>query len=77
VRFYLDMGDAEELEYIDSPSDLVANLHEMADCLESAGHASVLRRVIPGGVHDEEAWGARFGEVVRWAFAGGPDPAGA
>lgn len=74
VRFYLDMGTAEELEYVDAPADLVANMHEMADCIETTGHSEVLRREISDAPHDEDAWAARFGEVFLWAFEGGELP---
>ena len=68
-RIYLDMGDSEHLDYIDAPEVLVeGSLRPLADALVSAGHQNVTTRVIPGGEHNEHAWGARFGEVYRWAF---------
>ena len=36
--------------------------------------SDVVSRVIPGAGHDERAWGARFGEVLLWAFADGQVP---
>lgn len=69
-RIYLDMGDAEELEYIDSPVDLVRNLEALELALRSAGHREVVARIIPGGTHSERSWAARFAEVYLWAFTG-------
>lgn len=75
IRFYLDMGGDEHLDYSSHPGELVANMEEMAACLAGTGH-EVLRRVIPGAVHDEQAWAARFGEVFLWLFEDHPAPEG-
>ncbi len=74
---YLDMGDAEELSYIDHPDRVVENLAETTAALASSVRPPerLVSRVIPGARHDELAWGARFGEVLLWAFADGPEPA--
>lgn len=64
-RYYLDMGDDEDLNY-STREALVANLGPLEVALRAAGHADIWSRVIPGGVHDEVAWGERFGEVVDW-----------
>ena len=73
---YLDMGDAEELSYIDHPDRVVENLADTTAAVANAARppAHVVSRVIPGAGHDERAWGARFGEVLLWAFAGGQVP---
>jgi predicted alpha/beta superfamily hydrolase len=73
---YLDMGGAEELSYVDHPDRLVENLAETAAAVVHSARppAQVVTRVIPGAAHDERAWGARFGEVLLWAFADGPVP---
>ena len=73
---YLDMGDAEELSYIEHPARVVENLAETTTAVVNAVRppARLVSRVIPGGAHDEHAWGARFGEVLLWAFADGPAP---
>lgn len=74
---YLDMGSAEELGYIDHPDRLVENLAATTAALRAsvAAPERVVSRVVEGAAHDEHAWGARFAEVLLWAFAGGPDPA--
>jgi enterochelin esterase-like enzyme len=74
---YLDMGDAEELSYIDHPDRVVEDLAETTAALASSVRPPerLVSRVIPGARHDELAWGARFGEVLLWAFAAGPEPA--
>ncbi len=64
-RHYLDMGDDEDLPYATREA-LVANLGPIEEALRAAGHGDIWSRVIPGGVHDEVAWGERFGEVVDW-----------
>ncbi len=73
---YLDMGDAEELSYIDHPSRVVESLAATTAAVANSVRppAQVVSRIIPGAAHDELAWGARFGEVLLWAFANGPPP---
>jgi predicted alpha/beta superfamily hydrolase len=75
-RVYLDMGDAEELDYVDHPDRLVADLRHTTSAIEASSRppAELVSRIIPGGVHNELAWGARFGEVLLWAFGNGPVP---
>ena len=73
---YLDMGGSEELAYVDHPDRLVANLARTTEVIRRSARppARLVSRVIPGAGHDELAWGARFAEVLLWAFAGGPQP---
>jgi predicted alpha/beta superfamily hydrolase len=73
---YLDMGDGEDLAYVDHPARLVADLAATAAAVEISVRppTQLVSRVIPGAGHDELAWGARFGEVLLWAFADGPRP---
>lgn len=70
-RFYLDMGDVEDLSYATREA-LVANLGPLEESLRSAGHSEIWARVIAGGTHDEDSWRARFGEVLAWWLAGTP-----
>jgi len=76
TRVYLDMGTAEGLGYIDHPDRLVENLATTTAALRAAvaPPARIVSRVVPGAAHNEAAWGRRFGEVVLWAFADGPEP---
>lgn len=69
TRIYLDMGDAEELSYT-TPEDLVARLWETRDAVAATGPAELQARIVPGAAHNEDAWAARFGDVVVWAFRG-------
>lgn len=71
-RIYLDMGSAEQLEYIEHPGDLVAALGPLATALTESGRTDIVCRVVVGGTHDEHSWSRRFPEVFRWAFLGGP-----
>jgi predicted alpha/beta superfamily hydrolase len=73
---YLDMGGAEELAYIDHPDRVVEDLAQTTSAVANSVRppARVVSRVIPGAGHDEVAWGARFGEVLLWAFADAPEP---
>jgi predicted alpha/beta superfamily hydrolase len=73
---YLDMGSAEQLGYTDHPGLLVADLAATTAAVGAAARPpdALVSRVVPGATHDELAWGARFGEVLLWAFAGGPAP---
>ena len=68
-RYYLDMGDAEDLNYTTREA-LVANLEPLEEALRASGHDDIWSRVIAGGAHDEEAWGRRFEEVLTWWSAG-------
>jgi hypothetical protein len=70
------MGDAEELSYIDHPDRVVEDLAATRAAVASSVRPPerVVSRVIPGASHDERAWGARFAEVLLWAFADGPEP---
>jgi hypothetical protein len=67
-RYYLDMGDREKLDFVRDPQILVDHLEQLHQTLLTAGHQEVLARVIPGGRHDERAWGRRFPEAYLWAF---------
>lgn len=73
---YLDMGDAEELSYIDHPDRVVENLAATTAAVASSVRppARLVSRVIRRAAHDERAWGSRFGDVLLWAFADGPAP---
>jgi enterochelin esterase-like enzyme len=69
-RIWIDMGDDEELAYIESPDQLVANLREVAEVLAGMGHRDVAAHVIAGGDHTERSWAARFEQAYRWVFDG-------
>ncbi len=73
---YLDMGDAEDLAYIDHPDRLVADLALTAGALAHSVRPPerLVSRVMPGAAHDEDAWAQRFGPALLWAFFDGPDP---
>ncbi len=73
---YLDMGDAEALDHIDHPDQLVENLAATRAAVANSvvPPRQLVSRVIADATHDEDAWAARFGEVLLWAFAGAPDP---
>jgi predicted alpha/beta superfamily hydrolase len=73
---YLDMGDAEELSYIDHPDRVVENLAETTAAVARSARPPkrLVSRVIPAARHDELAWGERFGDALLWAFADGPEP---
>lgn len=73
---YLDMGSSEQLGCVDRPDRLVANLTATTAALRASPSPPdrLVSRVIAGATHDERAWGTRFGEVLLWAFAGGPEP---
>lgn len=64
LRIWLDMGTAEGLRHL-RDADLLAHL------LEAKGWRpgqDLLYRTVPGGLHSETAWAARFGEVLRFLF---------
>ena len=67
-RIYLDMGTAEELEYVTDPTELVTSLEPMRRALNASGRFDVTMRIVAGAKHDEDAWARRFPQVFRWAF---------
>jgi len=68
LRIWLDMGTAEGLRHL-RDADL---LHRRL--VQRGWRDSVDLRYlrVPGAVHDEDAWAARFGDVLRFLF---PPPA--
>ena len=69
-RIWIDMGDREELAYVESPQDLVGTMWRVRDALAAAGHREVAARVVVGGDHSERSWAARFEQAYRWTFDG-------
>ena len=66
LRLWLDMGSAEGAPHV---RDACA----LARLLERKGWSEgedLQFQIIPGGVHSEEAWAARFGDVLRFLFPG-------
>ena len=64
LRIWLDMGTAEGMRHL-RDADLLAHLLEGKGWREGQ---DLLYRRIPGGLHNEAAWAARFGEVLRFLF---------
>ena len=64
LRIWLDMGTAEGMRHL-RDADLLAHLLETKGWHEGQ---DLLYRRIEGGVHNEDAWAARFGEVLRFLF---------
>ena len=69
-RIWIDMGDNEELAYIESPQELVESMWQVRDVLVEMGHRDIAAHVIAGGDHSERSWSARFEQAYRWAFDG-------
>jgi enterochelin esterase-like enzyme len=69
-RFWIDMGDEEDLEYVDGTPGFIDALWSVRDALSAAGHTEVAAHVIAGGKHDERSWADRFEQAYRWAFDG-------
>ena len=64
LRIWLDIGTAEGMRHV-RDADLLAHLLEGKGWSE--GQSLVYRRV-EGGVHNEAAWAARFGDMLRFLF---------
>ncbi len=64
LRIWLDMGMAEGLPHV-RDADLLAHLLEAKGWRE---RDDLTYRRIPGGVHSEVAWAARFPEMLRFLF---------
>lgn len=74
ARFYLEMGDREQVEFANSRM-LVEHLEEVRMTLVEAGHTEIFARVIPRGRHDEKHWAKQFPAAYLWAFHGvEPEP---
>lgn len=69
-RIYLDMGSAEELEYVEHPDQMVAVIDPLVDALTASGRSDITSHIAEGAPHDETAWGARFPAAFHWAFHG-------
>jgi predicted alpha/beta superfamily hydrolase len=67
ARIWLDSGTEEG----DAPQAGVADLKLLRDALVEKGWCEGVDlrcTVVPGAVHNERAWGARFGEVLQYLF---------
>ncbi len=64
VRIWLDMGTAEGLRHL-RDTDLLAHLLQAKGWREGQ---DLLYRVVPDGIHNEAAWAARLGEMLRFLF---------
>ncbi|HEY0784428.1 MAG TPA: alpha/beta hydrolase-fold protein, partial [Acidobacteriaceae bacterium] len=67
ARIWLDAGDAEGPRTQKDAEMLAAQLERAGWKTGSELHYEW----IPGGTHDERAWAARFGPILRWLFPGG------
>ncbi|HET9236075.1 MAG TPA: alpha/beta hydrolase-fold protein [Oligoflexus sp.] len=63
---YQDIGDAEVIRDI-KPETLIANMKAVSEALRNQGFTSEQNEasVIPGAVHNEKAWSARFKDLAR------------
>jgi predicted alpha/beta superfamily hydrolase len=64
LRIWLDIGMAEGLQHVRDTNLLAKRLQDKGWL---AGQDLLFRR-IPGAAHSEEAWAARFAEVLRFLF---------
>ena len=64
LRIWLDMGMAEGAHHLRDTDQLYGMLLEHGWI---PGEQIVYQRVV-GGMHDEDAWAARFGEVLRFLY---------
>jgi predicted alpha/beta superfamily hydrolase len=67
-RIWLDTGTAEG----ESAQPAVADARLLRDALVERGWregTDLTYREFPGAGHNEEAWGGRFGDVLRYFFA--------
>jgi predicted alpha/beta superfamily hydrolase len=66
LSVYQDIGDAEVIRDI-KPGTLIANMKAVAEALKYQGFPSEQNEayVIPGAVHNEKAWSARFKNLAR------------
>jgi hypothetical protein len=66
LAVYQDMGDAESIREL-SAAALIGNMHEVQRALHDRGLGKERNeaRVIPGALHHEKAWAARFKDLVR------------
>lgn len=68
LRLWLDMGTSEGLRHL-RDCDLLH--HRLRQCGWRDGQDLRYLRV-PGGLHNEEAWAARFGKVLEFLFPARP-----
>jgi hypothetical protein len=68
MRIHLDYGTAEQVLGYDAPT-LIAGLDLVYDALVDAGFSEddeVRRVIVPGAIHNEADWAARFPGTVEW-----------
>lgn len=64
LRIWLDMGTSEGLRHL-RDTDLLHHRLKMRGWHDGKD----LRYIrVPGGLHNEDAWAARFGKVLEWLF---------
>jgi len=66
-RIWLDAGTAEG----NSPRQVIDDLRLLRNALLEKGWregTDLLYREVPGAGHNEQAWGARFGDVLKYLF---------
>jgi predicted alpha/beta superfamily hydrolase len=66
LSVYQDIGDAEVIRDI-KPETLIANMKAVSEALKNQGFPAEQNEayVIPGAVHNERAWSARFKDLAR------------
>jgi hypothetical protein len=67
ARIWLDSGTDEG----DAPNAGIADLKLLCDALTEKGWregVDLCCTVVPGAEHNERAWAARFGDVLRYLF---------
>jgi pullulanase len=66
LAVYQDMGDAETIREL-AASTLIANMHAVQRALQQQGLTAERNEalVIPGALHHEKAWAARFKHLAR------------
>lgn len=68
MRIHLDYGTAEQVLGYDAPT-LIAGLDLVYDALVDAGFSEddeVRRVIVPGAIHNEADWAARFPGTLEW-----------
>jgi predicted alpha/beta superfamily hydrolase len=64
LKIWLDMGTAEGTRHL-RDADLLERMLFRSGWREGL---DLIYRKVDGAVHDERAWSARFGEVLRFLF---------
>lgn len=68
IEVYLDIGDQETLSYATEPEILIQSNRKMCKSFQKAGFENITCKTIKDGIHNENSWADRFGDIFSILF---------